>query len=1244
MYSSLLNFNNDEGFSWSTLNTDLSSKLYTTLEPINVRPTSQTNQDNPNDVFPFTNSVNNFQYLVTCSTEKDIIEIFNTLITEGSGCGCLKPSIKCVDYLYSNNYSSVFELTSEQLNELSKNDKIKQIVPYPLPEAVFFDKQDVVPDRSPTQNPNYDNYALSRCIELSSTNIPTVFSYTKTGSGVDVVIVDSGIIANHPEWLSRTTGQSRLKKIDWTLFHPLSSPLTNVVTLSNGVLAINGEAKPTFLVWDHYVYRSERTRISATPVFALQYSFDVNALQDTGYNFTIGKSPNGNALTSVYVKNNGASTGMVYLTGFTGPGPSVSLSSLDDLLFSSTLYYYSSSHLNSGGVITKTQYNTQNLRFYDDADGHGTHTTSTACGSSFGWAREADIYSMRSIGNIGNQYGIQDSSTVGLPLVLAWHKWKKTQPSLSARPTVCSNSWGYAGRGGVQAPVINSTSRFQPAFDTVDQVVKEMVNEGIHFIKAAGNTNLIMVDYGHPLYNEGPIPYPPDSYDYNFKQLNGSSWSFEPLLNDNTKPLDWVIYALSANKVVVTGGGGSNSGENLLGSFKTTMKFEPNTLGEIGNDVKLRNSFFSVLLLSGTKAFGGGMNMGSTFGRDIRKNNPFNLSYNTLINIPGEWIDGDIASETVLLLSADKTLYAFGKNYNGAAGQGSFYYGALTGIFDFLVRDGLGWPNRVYSTSTDMYLPVLSAVTKDNSVILNPKWEAIRTTNECSFALSANTKTWFSCGRNIQGGLGLNLPYPTPLTAVKPIGFTGSDDLSSVYNAFRLHFTEMAGNWDNIIISDKWPSGSITVYALSAGTDYKWFGWGDNYWGGLNQPLSGFANYSVFPPTLTITIPTKYESPIPIQGNWEKIRTAYLLTFALSAGTKKWFVQGSKENNNLGLGEDYKFDWYNRNNFDYSNPQTWPNYIITSFVPLSGEWDDIRPSFSVSYALSGGNLFVSGLGIRGELGYEKNLPTSFYSYRVGSPHWPQNEPVGPVITVGASSDTVLPEIPVIIRPDIDGKFPDDRDTEELISLSGLTFYAYVSSISGTLETKEWFSNFGPSIDVYAPGAYIQGAYRYLGDSPLYNYKNGLYGNYSSVKISGTSMACPQVAGIIATILEDYPNATPQQIKDYIKANAIKNIINKPNITYKHQPDPEVICWNGTDDRWGTWWRAVYQDDPLFLYQYPGKKYVFDKKDQKQLQLGNKTYALSGSFLTKNSPFSGINSQNYSHILNDLKNAQEALGI
>jgi subtilisin family serine protease len=77
---------------------------------------------------------------------------------------------------------------------------------------------------------------------------------------------------------------------------------------------------------------------------------------------------------------------------------------------------------------------------YSDYDGHGTHVAATAAGRTFGWAKNANIYSIKMQGLQGSQdigSGISTADT--MDCILGFHLNKT-----NGRPTVVNNSWGYS--------------------------------------------------------------------------------------------------------------------------------------------------------------------------------------------------------------------------------------------------------------------------------------------------------------------------------------------------------------------------------------------------------------------------------------------------------------------------------------------------------------------------------------------------------------------------------------------------------------------------------------------------------------------------------------------------------------------------------------------------------------------------------------------------------------------------------
>ncbi|ACY15569.1 S8 family serine peptidase [Haliangium ochraceum] len=91
------------------------------------------------------------------------------------------------------------------------------------------------------------------------------------------------------------------------------------------------------------------------------------------------------------------------------------------------------------------------------------------------------------------------------------------------------------------------------------------------------------------------------------------------------------------------------------------------------------------------------------------------------------------------------------------------------------------------------------------------------------------------------------------------------------------------------------------------------------------------------------------------------------------------------------------------------------------------------------------------------------------------------------------------------------------------------------------DTRAWFSNFGSCVDLFAPGVDIT--------SSLHNDNSG------SRTISGTSMATPHVAGVIALYLESHPDATQAEVNAALIAAATPDVIADP------QGSPNLLLYS-----------------------------------------------------------------------------------
>ena len=86
------------------------------------------------------------------------------------------------------------------------------------------------------------------------------------------------------------------------------------------------------------------------------------------------------------------------------------------------------------------------------------------------------------------------------------------------------------------------------------------------------------------------------------------------------------------------------------------------------------------------------------------------------------------------------------------------------------------------------------------------------------------------------------------------------------------------------------------------------------------------------------------------------------------------------------------------------------------------------------------------------------------------------------------------------------------------------------------DQKAIFSDSGPGVNIYVAGEEVNSAVSNTNDSSddrRYQHNPA----YREVKLSGTSMASPNMAGLCALLLQVHPDWTPSQVRKYFESNA-----------------------------------------------------------------------------------------------------------
>ena len=173
------------------------------------------------------------EYIVTLKKDVDY-QKFNEEMIQSTGAGAIpNRTVDIANARPGSKRNTHYALTEAEVIQLRKDPRVGAVeIP---PEQ----RTDISPEPLAIQTGNfskttsdggaYMNWGMRRCIERDnpytfSTPSSNEFAYTLDGTGVDVVIQDTGVQPGHPEY-DDADGNTRLQQIDWYAASGLSGTM-----------------------------------------------------------------------------------------------------------------------------------------------------------------------------------------------------------------------------------------------------------------------------------------------------------------------------------------------------------------------------------------------------------------------------------------------------------------------------------------------------------------------------------------------------------------------------------------------------------------------------------------------------------------------------------------------------------------------------------------------------------------------------------------------------------------------------------------------------------------------------------------------------------------------------------------------------------------------------------------------------------------------------------------------------------
>lgn len=461
------------------------------------------------------------EYVVSLNKNVDYAAFWNDMETNTVGLQHVPDRIvDIVNNRDGSTRSCHYALTDEEATILQNDSRVYSVE---IPLRLRDDVQMVLRGRqiddftkSAVSSGNRTNWGLNR-ISSAINNYGTgntttgFYNYVLDGTGVDVVIQDSGIEVYHPEFKND-------KKT--TAIVALGQNVTGSPGSTGFFYALLNRGVPA---WEYFV----RNWMTGTWTVTGDLGSGITSARIVSVTYD---------QDSVFpIINQGQfQPGVSYNFTNTGESGDTRVQLID---------WYGVSGLTSG---------TQSANHYRDYDGHGTHVAGTVAGRTFGWAKNARIYSLKVNGLEGTgDSGTGISVTDCFDVIKLWHRNKPINPLTGfRRPTIVNMSWGYSLTYSTVSSVTYRGTTYSDASTTgnstyrwtnyglvpltsganfvtnfrqgqVDVDVQEMIDEGIHVCIAAGNN-----------YHKIDVP---SGIDYgNYFTTGGSQYNY----HQGSSPLD----------------------------------------------------------------------------------------------------------------------------------------------------------------------------------------------------------------------------------------------------------------------------------------------------------------------------------------------------------------------------------------------------------------------------------------------------------------------------------------------------------------------------------------------------------------------------------------------------------------------------------------------------------------------------------------------------------------------------------